>query len=460
MTKVTFYGGAQEVTGANYLLEIGGERGKTTKVLIDCGMIQSGRFLEEDNKKPFPYDPKTIDALFITHAHIDHIGRIPKLVRDGFRGTIYSTEPTKELGELMIRDSLGVLEKEARMHGEEVFYSEADIEQTVQLWKGLEYHAPLQLAKNATVIPRDSGHILGSSSYEFHIREEGSEKIVVFTGDLGNSPAPFLPSIEQITGAKYIIIESAYGDRVHEDRDNRRLKLERVVEDTLGQKGVLMIPAFSLERTQDLLFEINDLVEHHRVPPAPIFIDSPLAIAATQVYKKYKRFFNEAAKRQMRSGDDLFQFPGLQMTKTVDESKSINEVNPPKIILAGAGMMQGGRILHHARRYLSSPENTLLIIGYQSAGSLGRRLLDGAREVSIMGERVPVRARIAAIGGYSAHADSDGLFDYVEHTRETLKKVFVVQGEPAASLFLVQRIRDNLGVNAVAPKFGESFDLE
>ena len=458
MNKITFFGGAQEVTGANYLLEVGTSSGQTTKILVDCGMVQSGRFVEADNQKPFPYDVSTIDALFVTHAHIDHVGRIPKLLRDGFKGTIYSAEPTRDLGELMLRDSLGVLTKEAHMHNEQVFYSEDDIAHAMNQWHGTQYHVPIPVGPLEIVL-RDSGHILGSSMIDIREKESEDKMTILFTGDLGNSPAPLMPPIEKVTDANYLIIESAYGDRVHEDRENRKIKLERVVEDTLADKGVLMIPAFSLERTQDLLFEINELVEHHRIPPAPIFIDSPLAINATTIYQKYKQYFNDEAKRIMRAGDDLFRFPGLQMTKTVEESKHINEVPAPKVIVAGAGMMQGGRILHHAIRYLPDSQNTLLFIGYQTAGSLGRRLLDGAKEVSIHGEKIPVRAKIQAIGGYSAHADSNGLFNFVENTRDTLKKVFVVQGEPAASLFLVQRIRDNLGTDAVAPKYGDSFDF-
>lgn len=452
--KLSFFGGAQEVTGACHLLDTGAAR-----ILIDCGLFQCPKFCERRNHDPFPFDPKTIDALFVTHGHIDHVGRIPKLVRDGFRGRIYSTHPTKEFAEIMLRDSLGVMEKEAEGRREKLVYDTEDIDKTVTLWEGLEYGAPFQV-KNARVTLQNAGHILGSSLVRIEVAASLGPAIFVFTGDLGNSPMPLLMPSDTVTDAHYLIIESAYGDRLHEDMTTRKLKLERVIEDTARAGGTLMIPAFSLERTQELLYELNELVENDRIPRLPVFIDSPLAISATNVYRKYQSYFSPEARRLIRSGDDLFQFPGLEFTRSTDESKHINDIPPPKIILAGAGMMQGGRILHHARRYLPDSKSSILFVGYQVAGSLGRKISDGAMEVTLFGERVPVRAKVYDIGSYSAHADSGMLFDFVEHSRGTLQKVFVVQGEPKAALYLVQRIRDNLGIDAVAPRFCEGFELE
>jgi len=453
MVKLTFFGGAQEVTGACYLLET-----DTVRILIDCGMFQCPRFCEMRNVDKFPFDPISIDALFVTHGHMDHIGRVPKLVRDGFKGTIYSTPPTKDFSNIMLRDSLGIMEKEARHHEEKLFYSEEDIEKAASMWQGVPYGQKITIG-NLSLILRDAGHILGSAIVDIDADNNGTHVRLAFTGDLGNSPTPILSPKEQVTGIEYLTIESAYGDRIHEDKADRKIKLERVIEDTIKAGGTLMIPAFSLERTQELLFELNDLVEHGRIPRVPVFIDSPLAINATTVYRNYSAYFNKDAQALIQSGDDLFKFPGLKLTKSTDDSKAINDVPAPKIIMAGAGMMQGGRILHHARRYLPDSKNAILFVGYQASGSLGRRILEGASEAVIHGERIPIHAKAYDIGSYSAHADSDMLFDYVAGAREGLKKVFVVQGEPKAALYLVQRIKDNLGLEALAPHLGDSFIL-
>jgi len=441
------------VTGSCALLESSGNR--PTKIMIDCGLFQGQRFMEDRNLNPFPFESKTIDAVLVTHAHLDHIGRIPKLVKEGFAGKIYSTAATKDLSRLMLFDSLNVMRRQVEEKTEKLVYKESDIDAGMKQWEGLNYHEEFEIG-DFKINFRDAGHILGSSIIEVFY----GKKKIVFTGDLGNSPTPLLRSTEKVENADFLIIETTYGNREHEGKAERKVKLERIIEDTMRLGGVLMIPAFSIERTQELLFELNDLAENRRIPEVPIFVDSPLAIGAVEIYKKYDDYFNKEAKYIMDSGDDLFKFPGLRFTKTTEESKQINEVPPPKVIIAGSGMSTGGRIPHHERRYLPDPKSTLLLISYQVSGSLGRQLEDGAKEVNILGETVPVRARIVTLPGYSAHPDENGLFEFVENNYKTLEKVFAIQSEPKSSLFFVQLIRDHLGIDTIAPKYGDSFELE
>ncbi|MBI1888625.1 MAG: MBL fold metallo-hydrolase [Candidatus Spechtbacteria bacterium] len=452
MTKLTFHGGARSVTGANYLIETG-----ETKILVDCGLAKGTRHAEKENYKPFPYNVSEIDAVLVTHAHIDHTGRLPKLIRDGFQGKIFMTPPTQDLAEVMLFDAYEIMAEEAKREGRDVLYSKEDIAKTSEFIRAIPYGEIQKFAKGVEFRFRDAGHILGSAIIEAWA--EG--KKIVFSGDLGNPPVPLLRPTESIEEADYVVIESTYGDRQHEDRDERKNILEDAIEDVCTKGGVLMIPTFALERTQELLYELNSLVENHRVPEVPIFIDSPLAIAATNIYKKYPRYYNANASYLIASGDQIFQFPHLKFTKSVEESKAINDVPAPKIIIAGSGMSTGGRILHHERRYLSDAHSLLLIIGYQVAGTLGRRILDGAKEVKIFGETVSVRCEVKAIGGYSAHADQETLYHWLEIIKNggNLKKVFAVQGEEGPALAFVQLVRDHLGVEAEAPRVGDSVEL-
>ncbi|RMD64798.1 MBL fold metallo-hydrolase [Candidatus Parcubacteria bacterium] len=447
--KLHFYGGARSVTGANYLLESHG-----TKLLIDCGLYQGGRFAERQNFQPFPYAPSEIAAVCITHAHIDHTGRIPKLYHNGFRGTVYSTPPTRNFAEYLLLDSEHLLEREAERQRKKLLYSVEDVKDVMSLWQSVHYHEPFRVGPFRITF-YDAGHILGSA----FILVEAEETKIIFSGDLGNSPAPIIRPLESIPSTDYCLIESAYGDRLHEDVDKRREQLEDAIEDTVRSGGTLMIPAFAMERTQELLYHLNGLVEQGRIPRVPVFIDSPLAIKITQVYKKYENYFNKESRDLVRSGDDILNFPGLRMTLTTAQSKEINEVPPPKVIIAGSGMSHGGRILHHEQRYLADPKSMILFIGYQAEGSLGRRILEGAKEVRIFHERVPVRCRVRVIHGYSAHADQQQLLDWIAPARHELRKVFVVQGEEEASEALARRIRDELAVHAEVPTLGEVVTL-
>jgi len=451
--KLYFYGAARSVTGANYLLEIGGGK-KKTKILIDCGLSQGSRMVEKKNYENFPYDPKEIQVLLITHAHIDHTGRIPKLYRDGFRGKIYGTPPTLDFAKLLLLDSEHIIREEAEKQKLEPLYAVEDIESVSELFEGVDYHKKIEINPGINVEFLDAGHILGSSI----IRINAEGKTIVFSGDLGNPPTPLLAPTEFVGRADYVVIESAYGDRLHEDRKRRREILEEAIEYTIGKGGTIMVPAFAMERTQELLYELNNLVENKLIPAVPIFLDSPLAIKATTIYKKYPEYYGKEAKH-LSASDEIFDFPNLKFTLSTEESKKINNIPAPKIIIAGSGMSTAGRILHHERRYLPDPNSTLLIIGYQTSDSLGRRIFDGEKEVRILGESVSVRCRVKAIGGYSAHADQAGLKNWISRIEQPVKKVFVVQGEEAAEMALRNIIKEELAIDAEAPKIGDIFEL-
>ena len=450
-TRLSFCGGAQSVTGSNFLIEDG-----DTKILVDCGLFQGCAECDAKNRKPFPYNPQDIDVVLITHAHIDHIGRLPKLVKEGFRGTIYSTFPARDLAEVMLKDSLKVFGLGTGERELPPLYGREDVEKTMELWEAVPYGEPIHI-KTFRATLRNSGHVLGSALVEI----SRNNKKIVFTGDLGGED-PILKKCEVVRGADYIVMESVYGDRLHEHGEERKNKLEDVIEDTIARKGVLMIPAFSLERTQQLLFDLNDLVENSKIPIISIFLDSPLAIKITEVYKKYTRFFNENAQRIIRSGDDIFKFTNLHPTLTPEESIAIRRAVNPKVIIAGSGMSTGGRIVYHEKRYLPDPNNTLLIIGYQAAGTPGREIQEGAKVVTIDGEKVPVRARVETITGYSAHMDADELLEFVAEASQesSLRKVFVVMGELSSSTHLSQRIRDYLDVDTMVPDDGEVVEID
>lgn len=447
-TRIDFFGGAESVTGSNFLIT---DNETGLKILIDCGLFQGPAALEDLNHEPFPFEPAKVDYLLVTHAHLDHIGRIPKLVRDGFVGKIYSTAPTKEISEYSFYDSLNIQDK----NDGKTLFEDQDIKKALSLWETVEYGQAFSLGEYQ-ITPKDAGHILGSTMWE--VSRDG--RSLVFTGDLGNSPSNLLKSTEPLGPVNYVVMESVYGDRNHEDKGMRKNLLEDVIEETMKKGGTLMIPAFSIERTQQILYEIEGMMENSRIPLVPVFLDSPFGIEVTRIYKKYAKYLNDDVRDLIEGGNEIFRFPQLQITLSTEQSKAIFKANPRKIIIAGSGMSTGGRILHHEKRYLSDPNSTLLLVGYQQVGTLGRLIQDGARTIKIMGEEIPVNARVAVIHGYSSHKDSDHLLHFVNESADSLEKVYLAMGEPKSALFLAQRIRDYLGIGACVPKAGEKVEVE
>jgi len=447
-----FYGGVGSVTGANFMLDMGEQA-----FLVDCGLVQGDSFAATINREDFPYNPAAVDVLFVTHAHADHIGRIPKLVKDGFKGKIYSTQATRDLSLVMFDDALNIMQMEAEHDELPTLYEQTHIDQAMQRWHGIGYDEPLTLG-DATATFTNAGHILGSAMVTF----ERFGKKIVFTGDVGNVPQPLMASPTVPTGYDYLVMESVYGDRVHEEVEERSALLRYYIEETIRKEGTLMIPAFSLERTQGILFEINNLIESGDIPFIKTYLDSPLAIRVTDVYKNSPEYFKDEIQEQIKGGDDIFAFEGLSFTESVKEHKQIAQYGGPKIIIAGSGMSHGGRIRNHEKQFLRDKDATLLLVGYQGVGSIGRLLQDGAKQVWIDGLDVRVRAQIASIRGFSGHADRNQLVDLVYRgtMQKKPKQVFVTMGEEKASLFLTQRLRDYLGVNAVAPSENAEVEID
>jgi len=437
------------VTGSNFLLDTG-----SGKLLIDCGLMQG--MGEEKNWEPFAYNPAEISHLVVTHAHLDHIGRIPRLVRMGFKGKIISTSATMALAEPLLLDAMEILGNFAERRGREELFNEHDISAAMALWAGIGYGEKTDLPDGITLELLDAGHILGSAIAR--LARDGRN--IVFTGDLGGGNSPLLPPTHEVADATYLVMEGTYGDKTRPEDKDRREQLENVIEDTVSRGGTLLIPAFSTERTQDLMYEIRTLMVEKRVPSVPVFIDSPLALRVTRAFVAHPEYFSTAMRRRIEGGEDIFAFPELHFVESVEASRKIKETHGPKIILAGSGMSGGGRVLSHEREYLPDIKSTLLIVGYQAAGTMGRRLIEGAKHIEYHKEKIPVRAKVETLYGYSAHRDSESLLEFANKAAQDAEEVFVVHAEPAAASFLVQRIRDYLGVKATAPEAGEHVVLK
>ncbi|PIZ92971.1 MAG: MBL fold metallo-hydrolase [Candidatus Magasanikbacteria bacterium CG_4_9_14_0_2_um_filter_41_10] len=449
--KVTFFGAAHEVTGSCHLIETNSE-----KILFDCGMFQGGQFNEEKNHEDFGFDPASLDAVVVSHAHLDHTGRIPKLVRDGYRGPIYGTDGTLELAALIWKDAYHIMKYNNKKTGEPVLYTEEDVQKAMSQCHAQSYRKSFTIG-SATVVLKDAGHIFGSSFIE--LTADG--KTIGFSGDMGNENVPILQDSESLSPVDLLICESTYGDRVHEDKKMRKDILLDLVKEGVVRGGTIMMPAFSLERTQEILYMLDEMAEEdNTLPRFPIFLDSPLAIDALPTYTKYTEYYDKEAKEKHMEGNDFFKFKQLTITRTVEESKAINTAPTPKMIIAGSGMMNGGRIMHHAMRYLSDPKSTLIIVGYQAQGTLGRKLYEGAPHVRIFHEDIAVHCTIKAIGALSAHGDQNKMLDWIGSSGTAPKKICFVHGEEPAATALAQKTQERYGVETFVPEFGESVEVK
>lgn len=449
--KITFCGANREVTGSCYHIKT-----EHAQIILDCGMFQGGKFAEDKNSLPFPFNPTEIDVMVLTHAHFDHTGRIPKLYKEGFRGKIWCIDATSELTMITLRDSANLIGQEAERHDHEPLYTIADVEPLEDLWKSIPYDTQQEVAPGVTVSFSDAGHILGSASIK--VMADGQQ--AVFSGDLGNSPVPLLRNMELVDNADIVVVESTYGNRIHEPSTQRYEILKEAILETVRTKGVLLIPAFALERTQELLFELNHLYNTHQIPKIPMFLDSPMAIKATQVFRNHLDYFNTDAKAEIHRDSDIFSFPGLTFTERSAQSKEILNIHGAKVIIAGSGMMNGGRILHHLKNYLGHSNAMLLIIGYQVEGSLGRRLHEGDKNVHIFGQEVQVNAHVRSFGAFSGHADYPRLMHWLNGFQHNPpRKIFVTHGELNSALSFSAAVEEQTGISSGVPEYAESIDI-
>jgi len=418
-------------------------------------MFQGSNYNEGRNFDDFGFDPASIDAVVVTHGHLDHTGRIPLLVKEGFEGTIYMTHGTAEISKIIWDDAHNIMTYNNRKFNLPILYTPDDIAQAQNQVQSVAYRESVSLVDGVIAVFKDAGHIFGSSFIE--ITADG--KTVAFSGDVGNENAPILQDTEQLGNIDVLVCESTYGGRTHESRQEADAMLLKLIKEGVERGGTIMMPTFSIERTQEILYAMDTWCDEGKMPRFPIYVDSPMAIRAIDVYKKYPEYYDAEASKQYMKGDDFLDFPGLTLTLDKEDSKKINSAPAPKMIIAGSGMMTGGRILHHAMRYLSDPNSTLIIVGYQAYGTLGRRLYEGAEQVKIMGKEVEVNATIKAIGGLSAHADKQKLLRWIGGAQKKPAKVYFVHGEPESATELAHAVRDELGIEAFVPEEGEKNEI-
>ncbi|MBU5455431.1 metallo-beta-lactamase family protein [Keratinibaculum paraultunense] len=466
---IQFFGAAKMVTGSNHLI-------KTDKynILIDCGMFQGSSEIERLNYEDFPYDPRDIDYLILTHAHIDHSGRIPKLVKDGFKGKIITTKPTYDLCKIMLKDSAKIQEADVEWENRkrqragkefiEPLYTIEEAEISLKFFETYLYNQRIKINDDILLKFRDAGHMLGSAIIELWIKENGQYVKLVFSGDLGMPDRPIINDPEYIDSADYLIIESTYGNRVHEKFKESAEKLVDIINRTVVKGGTVIIPSFAVGRTQEIIYELNKHYEYNNnieeYMKIPIYVDSPMAVLATEAFQANSSSFNEEAKKLILKGDNPFIFPNLRYIKDQKESIALNKYKFPKVIISSSGMATGGRVRHHLKHNLWDEKNSLVFVGYQAEGTLGRIILNGAKKVKILGEEVAVKAEIYDLQGFSGHADQLMLMDWIRKFKTKPQKIFIVHGEEDASEVFAQLIEKEFNIETIIPNLGDKYSIK
>jgi metallo-beta-lactamase family protein len=463
--KIEFLGGAKTVTGSSYLIS-----DADFTIMVDCGMFQGTTQIRDRNFMQENYVPKKIDALLLTHAHIDHSGLIPKLVNNGFYGNIYTTKATTELCSIMLPDSGHIQEMDAMYINKKnmklgrdpvkPLYTADNAIESLKNFVPVAYNEIIQINPRVEVRYRDAGHILGSSFIEMWIDRGKSKTKIVFSGDIGPKEQAIICDPDVVEDADILLIESTYGDRLHKTKTDTFNEFKDIINDAYNKKGNIIIPAFAIERTQEIIYTLSKLLREGQIPQIPVYIDSPLAISATEIFKKSIDLFDEDMRKTISAGNSPLEFPGLHYTRSTEESKWLNTEARGAIIISANGMCTAGRIKHHLKYNLFRPESSIVFVGYQAEGTLGRRLVDGAKQVRVYGTDVAVKAKIHTLGGFSAHADRDGLLAWVKNIKNPKLKVFVVHGEEQSAQSFAERLKSDCGFSAHVPGWGEIIDLD
>jgi metallo-beta-lactamase family protein len=467
VANLTFMGAAQGVTGSRYLLHHSG-----ITLLVDCGLYQEREFLYRNWVK-VRCNPRDLHAVLLTHAHLDHCGLLPKLVNEGFRGKVICTPATADIAKIILLDSAKIQEEDAAYkkkrhikegrkgpYPEVPLYTTADVEDSLELFAPVEYNQTIEIAAGIEATFHDAGHVLGSSMIKLRFSDKDEKRSIVFSGDIGRWNRPILEDPDVFRRTDYVVMESTYGDRRHEGSDEINGKLADIVNEAFRAGGNIIVPSFALQRAQEILYYLNALLMAKRIPPLNVYVDSPMANKITEVYKKYTGLLDADMRDLLRLNKSPFDFPGLKTVESVEESKSLNALQGTFMIIAGAGMATGGRIKHHLANNISKPESTVMFVGYQAAGTLGRQILDGAKTVRIHGEQYPVRAKITHIQGLSAHADRDELMKWISMLSAFPKHVYITHGEKHSAELFSQYLHEQTGYATSVPVFGETVYLD